>query len=136
MKLTILAFFSCISVVFTSPNGAPTLACDTLIPLHPGTTPQTSTPPFTIFAGSATGRTFNIQILSSIPFRGFLIQPRLLDSNPIVSPGTFQFSSTSQTINCHGGSSNTATHIDNSPRTNQTVLWNVPVGFTGHVRFQ
>lgn len=132
----ILIFLPCVQL---HSFGAPATACVDLRPNHPPTTPSTGPPPFTLFVSTrsiAAGGSVSILITHPQTFAGFLVQPRIVGVTPIQSPGTFQTSGAVQTINCHGGVANSATHTENTPRSSQTIVWNAPIGFTGRVAFQ
>lgn len=137
MMKIFIALLAIIPLVCPSSTGAPSLACVDLVPRH-GQPPTALPNPVTIFLstlGVAPGGQVSIQIVSTSPFRGFLIQPRVVGTTNN-SPGTFQTSTTSQSINCHGGILNSATHVINDPRSSQTVVWNAPTNFSGQIRFQ
>lgn len=140
MKIAIfLVIIASLQSVLCFSTGAPAIACSDLRPNHQPNIPQPGPPPFFVFVSSTNiqpGQTVSILIDSTVEFRGFLVQPRVFGAVPIQSPGTFMSSATSQSIGCHGGVTNTATHLSSAPRSSQTIVWSAPTGFTGRIRFQ
>ena len=140
MKIAIfIAIIASLQSVLSFSTGAPAVACSDLRPNHQPNIPQTGPPPFSVLVSSSNiqpGQTVSILIDSTVEFRGFLVQPRVVGAVPIQSPGTFMSSPTSQNLGCHGGVMNSATHITNGVRTSQTIVWSAPTNFSGRIRFQ
>lgn len=126
-------------------NGAPDTAdvCESMMPAH-GLGPQQSPSPFRIFVSHRTARPGDeIKVELEAPagrsFRGFYVQARSTNAAFQIL-GNFVSYGNDQTPlnfgNCRGGSSNSVTHANNANKQLTSVIWRVPSGFSGTIRFQ
>ncbi|XP_041464950.1 uncharacterized protein LOC121415706 isoform X1 [Lytechinus variegatus] len=136
--MNIIVAFLCLafSVKSTSsyPTGAPTTTCTSLTPGH-GSTPQTSPSPFLITPqfrnyGPSTPMQVNLTSTNGTPFKGFMVQARVVGTHTPV--GIFSdTSSVGQRIDCSSTFANTLTHIDRNPKTLVTAVWTGPSNADG-----
>ncbi|XP_046453481.1 putative defense protein Hdd11-like [Daphnia pulex] len=138
------------------PHGAPTTACNTMFPLHKHH-PQTSACPFEtrpyqteifsnssvrialhnlgMLSGSSSGSSSSSENTTD-SFKGYMIMAFEVPSENAVALGTFQVSSDSHTINCHGMQQNAATHSSKSHKSIVHLTWTPPEDFEGDVIFK
>lgn len=133
------------TVVHSLPDGAPNRAdiCQSMVPGHKGTSPQTRPRPFDIIVSpdyykAGDSLKVAIKMHGSEKFRGFMIQARLADpslkNNETI--GYFQASTGSKTI-CVGEHGNALTHASSTdPKEYMTVDWNSPSSSQGHIEFR
>lgn len=139
----ICLFLSALTVQLNdaAPNGAPELACQSMVPGHPFP-PETDPSPFTFTPSARTvngGQNLTIHIRTrNIPFRGFIIQARNAN-NPSQVIGQFAPSSNAhvQLMRCAGRLGSSVTHTSAAPKNTIALTWQAPTNFTnGRVHFR
>ena len=163
----LLLLFSCLSpVVLSWPTGAPSGACNTLIPNH-GVSPQGSIEPYRIEAEQLRPGEFQVTITTvsgrSKPFKGFIIQVYVRKNrywlnrycchslHPLLFVCSFQakdesggiigtFSLLQETrakhLQCGANWQDSITHNSNSDKYDISVKWFAPQGYTDEVHFE
>ncbi|CAL4178434.1 unnamed protein product, partial [Meganyctiphanes norvegica] len=116
------------------PNGAPTVACGDMVPLH-GVGPQSSPSPYSI-TYSVEDKVYKVVVKASSgdSFKGFFLQARTPGTSNIIGAFTFSGSDVKY-VDCSGGTNNAVTHTSNSEKTTVEVNWEPSTGFTGDVVF-
>ncbi|XP_013421686.1 putative defense protein 3 [Lingula anatina] len=119
-------------------NGAPPSACDSMVPGHQGSKPQTIASPYTVsvqVSSYTPGQTVNVTVRGTEDFRGLLLQARKAGTDEVV--GTFQTPPSKFKFRpCpDGGANNGITHIDTSTKNNMTFMWTAPSTGVGNVQF-
>lgn len=140
MKLFSFIIFSLsASTLLAYPDGAPTSACQSLVPDHYAPSEDSSSPVRVVLSNLKIkpGDTITVRIESiekNFQFMGFIVQPRsVANTNSII--GTMKSGgSDTQIINCSGLT--TATHTNNKMKSFVTTTWTAPTDFTGGVQFQ
>ncbi|XP_066451091.1 putative ferric-chelate reductase 1 [Eleutherodactylus coqui] len=124
----ILGFLA--SHISTHSNGLVHKACDTMMPEHGTTVPQTTEPPYRVSASSYSYRpadkiTVTLQANPGTYFEGFLLQARSLPGNEIV--GHFIVTDPkSQNLICGENVNSTVTHTDSSKKSIISTIWVAP----------
>lgn len=133
MRLLILFLFT-ITVVRSLPQGAPSGACQTMMPFHGGIRPQGGIPPYTIVPRRQGGRvTVTVTSSLGVPFQGFLLQGRTPNSEIL---GQFDSASVNEghPIDC-AEASDSITHNSPNDKSSIDVVWTPPRGYEGPVIF-
>lgn len=129
----ILGFLA--SHVSTYSNGLVYKSCDTMMPQHGTSVPQTTEPPYSVSASSyfyrpANKITVTIQANPGAYFEGFLLQARTIQGNEIA--GHFIVTDPkSQNLTCHENVYSSVTHKDSSKKSNISALWVAPASVSG-----
>lgn len=133
-----------IASVLATPQGAPPAACEGLIPFHDGNLPQRSTPPYEIsIVQEIINRSYLVTIRAinpSFTFKGTIIQARNASAPESYETfGTFQrvvpADTDLQAVTCLENN-DTATHTDNSEKSQVQIRWNTPPTGSGAVVFR
>lgn len=141
LKLTsFFVFLIQLNLIVCFPNGAPTSTCSTLMPVHRNILPEATQSLFQIIPQASVvgqGQILRIEIPSDIPslsFKGFMIHARAPNGRVV---GRFASSADGRVklIDC-GGSQNSATHSDTSPKVDFGLDWQAPSDFLGDVIFK
>lgn len=142
----ICGFLAPIALVCALPTGAPTSACQTLVPQHPGVTPSNATTPYVIDVSSTPiipgGRSYLITLRGISPsttLSGYMIQARnAANTAQYLTYGSFDrfdpMDNEIQAITCRT-SGDTVTHTNSNPKGQVIIKWNAPSTGTGTVRF-
>lgn len=146
-----LVFLFCLTIFYASqilaaPGGAPTDACETLLPQHNGTAPQNGSSPFRIEFGPPIipgGRSYYITISGISPsatFAGFIVQARPSNnSSQYNTTGTFDVvaprETSAQFITCLSAN-DTATHTGRDQKSTVQVKWTAPATGNGTTVFR
>lgn len=138
-----LFFISLISLVVIGidglPGGAPTIACESLLPRHGNNIAQTGPSPFQILVNSTNvenGEVIEVTVESDDPtktFKGFLLQAREV-ATVYETKGIFvtEEGSEIKTNNCQVDS-DTVTHISRDDKRNVKFYYKAPDGYEGVV---
>lgn len=129
-----------------SPTGAPSLACESLIPQHNGTLPQNGSSPYQIDVGPPIipgGRSYYVTISGISPsttLKGFILQARFSNDTSLYrTVGSFDLiaptETSAQVVNCLNNN-DTATHTDRNPKSQIQVKWTAPSSGNGTVVFR
>ncbi|XP_063794830.1 putative ferric-chelate reductase 1 isoform X2 [Pseudophryne corroboree] len=121
------------------PNGQISTSCDTMLPIHGVSTPQSSAAPYNIIVSKASFNagdviTVIIQSTSGNKFKGFLLEARSVGGDRI----TGSFSTTdgnAQTLTCSAGANTAVSHTNSNLKSSITASWTAPEG-EGPVRFR
>lgn len=123
------------------PTGPPVRACSDMTPQHPGTSQQSSAPPYTItaFATCYTpGQGVNVTLSanSGSQFKGFFLQARKPNDNT-ASYGTFDVTGNSEakTLNCFAKNNNAVGHNSRVDKSTTSFVWTPASDLTGDVEF-
>lgn len=133
----ICLFLSALTIQLSigNPTGAPTTACESMIPGH-RPPPETGRSPFTFVPSATTvnrGQTITIQIRTqSIPFRGFIIQARNNHSRNRIVGQYVNPVPLVRLMNCPRGTGNSATHSNAVPKNTISLTWRAPADFAGN----
>lgn len=123
---------------FAFSSGGPLSGCETMVPRHPNSVPQTSQSPFEVTPLAlivGQGQQLFIEIKTTnptVPFQGFMIQA-------INNVGIFgQFVAQPNLVNLRACSTpdSTATHANQSPKNSVILEWTVPGNFIGNFQFR
>lgn len=108
IKLILLIFCAKASMIDAYRSGAPSQACQSLIPGH-GVNPQQTQSPFDIKAtlsyNNQQASSINVTISSkygSESFAGFIMQAVLHSDPSIIVDGTFEYTLSTKTLKCNG----------------------------------
>ncbi|XP_032675276.1 putative ferric-chelate reductase 1 homolog isoform X2 [Odontomachus brunneus] len=121
--------------VFGLPNGAPPETCLHLTPRHPGSSLQSSYPPYQVLPAAGQGR---IRLILGSPqglaYEGFMIFARDIDTGEYV--GEFaNLPDSAKIVECTQGVKNGVTHVNTSKKQNLEFDWEAPVGYEGTIIF-
>lgn len=122
------------------PNGAPVSTCSTLLPVHSNIPPEATQSLFQVVPQASAvgqGQILRIEIPSEIPslaFKGFIIHARTPNGRVV---GRFAASADGlvKLIDC-GGTQNTATHANTSPKVDFGLDWQAPTDYLGDIIFK
>ena len=133
----VIAYFTFYSQA--APGGAPTLACETLFPLHNGTAAQNGTAPYSVSYVSVGNGTWNVTVRGLTPsndLKGFILQARPSNNTQLYQTvGSFTpLNNSTKTISCLS-SNDTATHTSKDVKTSVETQWRAPAG-NGSVTFR
>ncbi|RWS28301.1 putative ferric-chelate reductase 1-like protein, partial [Leptotrombidium deliense] len=134
----VLCFLQLLTVlVQCSPDGAPTIACQTLEPQHGGNVhAQSGHGTFELKAETNDGiLTITLSSTESKKFKGFIIQPRSVDESDKIIDGTFTAGSNSKTIDCFDKKANTLTHKSSDEKSKVSATWKPEKSITGKFVF-
>lgn len=135
---------SLLHVAFSSPSGAPTAACSTMLPNH-GVGAQTTDSPYKIVVSSKNIKNddyldVKIESVNEVDqFRGFILRALNRDDKVI---GMFSASpaATYKILNCSQITESSAwsfvTHANNQDKNSLSFQWRAPADFTGDIRFK
>ncbi|XP_044157222.1 putative ferric-chelate reductase 1 [Bufo gargarizans] len=132
----------CLVTVFGYPSGQISPSCDSMLPSHGNSAPQSSESPYiitvsktTFLPGDIITVTISKKSSASSSFKGFLLQARLVGGNRIT--GTFQPSDSgvAQTLTCGSQASAAVSHTNDNFKESVTAQWTAPEG-AGPVRFR
>ncbi|RZF34786.1 hypothetical protein LSTR_LSTR007838 [Laodelphax striatellus] len=138
VKFVLFGSLLCLSIVqrvHSFATGAPTGACQDLVPQH-GVDGQKSASPYVIQPALTKikpgGKT---EIVIFAPkrqsFKGFIVQARVGE----IPYGTFEPSSQYSLLDCSNGKRNTATHKNADEKQNVTLVWTAPAKLRESVKF-
>nr|XP_018917999.1 PREDICTED: putative defense protein 3 [Bemisia tabaci] len=135
-SLACVVLCSLVAAVCAFKSGAPQRQCEAMRPYHEGSEPQTGRAPYTVsFSKSkiAPGERISVKITGegNEKLKGFMIQARVGDT-PV---GKFSSSNSIKLLDC-SGTSNTATHTSNTPRSRVNLFWTAPKDLTETVTFK
>ncbi|KAK3603380.1 hypothetical protein CHS0354_025992 [Potamilus streckersoni] len=130
---TIALLYYCLVVVSTYPTGAPSLACDDMIPAHEPTM-ATGHLPFHMTLSSTYYKPGSIITGSINPdaghtIKGFLIQARADNGNGALT-GEFRPSANKSKTVCGDNAKQSLTHTNNHTKTMVNFTWLAPTGKT------
>ncbi|KAK5648790.1 hypothetical protein RI129_003682 [Pyrocoelia pectoralis] len=128
-----VALLLLISTVNALPEGAPTKACETLIPNHRGIPPQTGKAPYEITPIPQEDHVL-VTVKSNLdfPIGGIILHARMPDGR---IGGVFEpIEDDVHTITCDNPH-DTITHNDPSPKPSVAVKWRPPSGYEGPIIF-
>lgn len=115
--------------------------CSDMTPQHSNTSPQSSSPPYTITASETcytSGQAVTVTLSGNggSQFRGFFLQAREPNNNT-ASYGTFDVNgnSAAQTLDCFSQTENAVGHSSASDKSTTSFKWTPPSGLTGDVEF-
>ncbi|KAF6040018.1 FRRS1 [Bugula neritina] len=139
MLRTILLGATLLAAVSAYPSGAPSGACDSLIPSHGTSSAQTSTSPYSISVSTPTnvtgGESVTITLSGESDFLGFVLVAETVDANNVRSSvGTFS-NYDNNLVQTACVNSDGLTHKSAVTKNNIEITWTAPTGFTGHVSF-
>lgn len=124
----------CVGLAHSLPQGAPTKACQTMLPFHGGGIARQNDPsPYEIYTLRREGGVF-VVVKSGLelPFEGFMLQARTPNRELI---GSFEpAADDAHTIDCDHPS-DSLTHSDTSKKSALQVQWH-PNGYEGSVIFK
>lgn len=117
------------------PTGAPSQTCYDLMPRHPGTTLQSSYPPYQLLPAAGQGR---VRLILGSPeglaYEGFMILARDIDTGEYV--GEFiNLPDSAKIVECTQGVKNGVTHTNTNKKQNLEFDWEVPVDYEGTIIF-
>ncbi|XP_015598085.1 putative ferric-chelate reductase 1 homolog isoform X2 [Cephus cinctus] len=132
---TVILLVLCLGSVLGLPDGAPNGICSTLMPRHPGTVAQTSTPPYQVLPAAGQGR---VRLILGSPqglaYEGFMILARDLETGEYV--GEFaNLPESARHMECLDGVKNGVTHIDKRKKQNLEFDWEAPPYYEGTIIF-
>ncbi|XP_064479581.1 putative defense protein 3 [Ornithodoros turicata] len=133
-SLTLLTIL--LGACLAHPSGAPAGSCESEDPKH-GVAPQGTQSPYAVQVEptvSTQGNPVSVTVYGNSPYRGLLLTARDVYSSQIVH-GAFTADGNTKTVDCAGGRANAITHNSNSDKTQSTVHWTAPAGYTGRVYF-
>lgn len=145
MLLKILIVSICLKVVLSFPDGAPTQACESLIPVHGLNQPRPEEMPVELLLEtdvihpggliSLALRVRNDTMFGSFLFRGFIIQARVMDPNMNVTGrvvGSFELTEGVRHVPCPQFTPNSvATQTSNTDKGYLRLLWRAPPNISG-----
>ncbi|XP_076268127.1 putative ferric-chelate reductase 1 homolog isoform X1 [Rhynchophorus ferrugineus] len=131
----VLLLLGVINMAWTLPQGAPTSACETLMPFHGGgILPQTEISPYVV-SPRRQGNDVKLTVTSTVnvPFQGFLIQGRTPNGEIL---GTFNSASVNEghPLNCVE-EADSLTHNSPNDKSSISVIWKPPQDYEGPVIF-
>lgn len=141
--LRLTSFFVCLILLkslLCLPNGAPETACTTLLPVHSNILPEATQSLFRIEPQASVvgqGQILRIEIPSDIPslsFKGFIIHA-ITPNGRVVGRFASSADGLVKLIDC-GGSQNTATHANTSPKVDFGLDWQAPSDYIGDIMFK
>ncbi|KAK9877469.1 hypothetical protein WA026_018577 [Henosepilachna vigintioctopunctata] len=129
----ICIFVAILATTQALPQGAPVKVCDSMLPLHRGSSPQGRDSPYSITARRFQGAlTVTLSSQLGNPFQGFMLQGRTPDGRAL---GVFEnVGGFAHTINC-AQAGDTATHNNPSAKTLLEFTWLPPQDYEGPVIF-
>ncbi|KAE8610565.1 hypothetical protein XENTR_v10012171 [Xenopus tropicalis] len=140
MEARLLVLFSgYFASVFSFPSGQISASCDTMLPQHRGSTPQTTASPYFITVSNTTFKsgdsiTVTIQSNSGNTFKGFLLEALSVGGD--TATGTFTITNgDTQGLSCSAGPNSAVSHTSDSSKSSVTTSWTAPSG-AGPVRFR
>eukprot|EP00079_Xenopus_tropicalis_P035335 XP_017949106.1 PREDICTED: putative ferric-chelate reductase 1 [Xenopus tropicalis] len=140
MEARLLVLFSgYFASVFSFPSGQISASCDTMLPQHRGSTPQTTASPYFITVSNTTFKsgdriTVTIQSNSGNTFKGFLLEALSVGGDTVT--GTFTITNgDTQGLSCSAGPNSAVSHTSDSSKSSITTSWTAPSG-AGPVRFR
>ncbi|XP_053726540.1 putative defense protein Hdd11 [Synchiropus splendidus] len=114
-------------VVHGYPSGAPTGACEDMMPRHAGVLPQPTPPPYTLLTDAATyqpGKPVTVTIIGPA-YRGVLLEART--GNSVQALGSFTNPPPdTKLLTCSGNAEGAVTHANTNLKGNTTVYRWVP----------
>nr|XP_033773117.1 putative ferric-chelate reductase 1 isoform X1 [Geotrypetes seraphini] len=121
---------------FGYPNGQISAACDSMLPSHGNTAPQTAQAPYSISVSQSSynaGDEVTVTIQGA-PFKGFLLQAHTVGLNTVA--GTFKnLDANSQGLRCSDTSNSAVSHTSNDAKTTVKAVWVAPAQ-VGSVKFR
>lgn len=145
MKVQVAIGLLLIAATHAFPGGAPSIACETLIPLH-GVEPLNETSPYVIDASRTPiapgSRSYAITIksvVSSTPLAGYILQARNpANISSYITYGSFEpigpFDEDKQAVTCLNPN-DTSTHTNRNPKGQLILKWVAPSSGSGQVIF-
>ncbi|KAL4648300.1 putative defense protein 3 [Arapaima gigas] len=114
------------------PNGAPTSACEDMVPRHTGVQVQPAPAPYTIHTSSRTfhpNQAITVAIKGSV-YRGVLLEARSGDG--LQALGRWQFPpANTRFLQCSGNPQGAVTHSNTNEKNNSTLyIWMPPSGLS------
>ncbi|XP_078515386.1 putative ferric-chelate reductase 1 [Lissotriton helveticus] len=116
------------------PNGQVAEVCDSLLPNHGGSIPQTSQAPYTITVSSTIFSpgdqiTVTLQANSGTTFKGFLLQAHTVGKSTTV--GSFLVSdSSAQILQCNSVQNSAVSHTSATAKSKVSAVWVAPSGLS------
>ncbi|KAM4722879.1 putative ferric-chelate reductase 1 [Rhinophrynus dorsalis] len=125
--------------VFGYPNGLISDSCDTFLPKHGNSVPQTAASSYKITVSNNTfspGDVIKVTLQSSSAsrFKGFLLEARSVGGDRIIGAFTITDGNT-QGLSCSAGPRSAVSHTNSNGKSIITTSWTAPVG-AGPVRFR
>ncbi|XP_011637244.1 putative ferric-chelate reductase 1 homolog [Pogonomyrmex barbatus] len=117
------------------PSGAPPETCLDLKPRHPGSSLQSSYPPYQVLPAGGQGR---VRLILGSPeglaYEGFMILARDVDTGEYV--GEFaNLPDSARIVECTQGVKNGVTHTNTNKKHNLEFDWEIPVDYEGTIIF-
>uniref|UniRef100_H3DED9 Reelin domain-containing protein n=1 Tax=Tetraodon nigroviridis TaxID=99883 RepID=H3DED9_TETNG len=139
MKLLLPAFFvvQVLGSVGGYPSGAPTGACEDMLPRHTGVTPQRSPAPYSLLSNARTfqpGKAITVTI-SGPEYRGVLLEARTAGSTSALGSWRFPPPDT-KFLQCSGNPQGAVTHANTNLKGNATVYNWMPPNSTKPIFFK
>lgn len=140
LRLTSFVCLILLKSIVCLPNGAPVSTCFSLLPVHNNILPETTQSLFRIEPQASVvgqGQILRIQIPSDIPslsFKGFIIHA-ITPSGRVVGRFASSADGLVKLIDC-GGSQDTATHANTSPKVDFGLDWQAPTDYIGDIIFK
>ncbi|XP_042334120.1 putative defense protein 2 [Sceloporus undulatus] len=120
-------FWTLLSSYHAFPTGAPSAACENMLPLHTGTEPQPSPAPYEFLVNTPSflnGQPIHVQILGSA-YRGLLLEARTFGSPATL--GSWQTPpNNTKLLECSGNPNGAVTHSNTNLKTRQTTYTWLP----------
>ncbi|XP_029476765.1 putative defense protein Hdd11 [Oncorhynchus nerka] len=127
-----------ISPCFSFPNGAPTSACDDMVPRHTGVQPQPTPAPYTILTSTKTlqtGQPITVTITGT-NYRGVLLEARSAASTSTNALGSWQLPPPdTKFLQCSGNKEGAITHANTNVKDDTTVFTWLPPNNTNTIYF-
>ncbi|KAM9810616.1 putative defense protein Hdd11 [Neosynchiropus ocellatus] len=127
MLSSTLLLLQALCLVHGYPTGAPTGACEDMMPRHAGVTPQQSPPPYTLLVDKDAllpGEPITVTIIGPA-YRGVLLEARSGDSVQAVGSFTNPPPDT-KLLTCSGNTAGAVTHSNTNVKDNTTVYRWIP----------
>ncbi|KAL0118629.1 hypothetical protein PUN28_009358 [Cardiocondyla obscurior] len=117
------------------PNGAPSETCFNLMPRHPGSSLQSSYPPYQLLPAAGQGR---VRLILGSPegngYQGFMVVARDIHTGEYV--GEFvNLPPTARIVECTPNVKNGVTHTNTDAKHNLEFDWEVPIDYEGTIIF-
>ncbi|XP_056395482.1 putative defense protein 3 [Hyla sarda] len=124
----LLVLMTCNAITFSYPTGAPTSACETMMPRHGSIVPQPNPSPYIMKINSSSyqsGRSIQVQIMGP-PYKGLLLQART-QSNTVLYGTWLQPPQNTKILACPGNTLGAITHSNaNLKDQSTTYIWMPP----------
>ncbi|XP_060089018.1 putative ferric-chelate reductase 1 [Heteronotia binoei] len=118
------------STVLSYPNGKIGMACNSMLPMHGTSAPQTSQPLYAISVSSTTFNpgdeiTVSLAAMNDSSFKGFLLQAQAIGGT--VPVGVFQIiTPKTQGLVCNNIQNSSVSHTDSRNKQNVSAIWVAP----------